>query len=93
MNEVGDDTSMILYRVRVNDQPATALFNTGASMSVISTRFFNSLKHKPKIIKCSRTLKGAGGEARIPNAECFLQIKIGKQTCRDRVVIVTQPKS
>ena len=31
MNKVGDDTSPILYRVRVNDQPATALFDTGAS--------------------------------------------------------------
>ena len=27
MNEVGDDTSPILYKVRVNDQPVTALFN------------------------------------------------------------------
>ena len=57
-------------------------------MSVISTRFFNSLKHKPKIIKCNRTLRGAGGEALMPKSECSLQVKIGKQTLRDRVVIV-----
>ena len=88
MNEVGDDTSLILYGVRVNDQPATALFDTGVSMSVISTRFFNSLLCKPKILKCSRTLSGAGGEALIPKGECFLQIKIGKQMFRDTVVIV-----
>ena len=86
MNEVGDDTSPILYRV--NCQPATALFDTGVSMSVISTTFFNSLKHKPKILKCSRTLRGAGGEALIPKGECFLQIKVSKQMFRDRVVIV-----
>ena len=49
MNEVGDGTSPILYRDRVNDQPATALFDIGVSMSVISTRFFDSLKHKPKM--------------------------------------------
>ena len=48
MNKVGDDTSPILYKVRVNDQPATALFYIGVSMSVIATRFFNSLMHKPK---------------------------------------------
>ena len=83
-----DDTSPILYKVRVNDQPATALFNTAASMSVISTRFLDSLKHKPKILKCSRTLRGAGGDALIPQSECFLQIKIGKQMFRDRVVII-----
>ena len=88
MNEVDDDTGLILYKVRVNDQPATALFDTEANMSVISTRFFNGLKHKPKTIKCNRTLRGAGGEALIPKGKHFLQIKIGKQTFRDRVVIV-----
>ena len=54
---------------RVNDQPPTALCNIEASMSVISTRFFDTLKHKPKILKCSRTLRGAGGEALSPNVE------------------------
>ena len=49
---------------------------------------FDSLKHKPKILKCSRTLRGAGDEAPIPKGKCFLQIKIGKQTFRGRVVIV-----
>ena len=88
MNNVGDDTSPILYEVRVNDQPAIALFNTTASMSVISTRCFNSLKHKPKILQCSRTLRGAAREALIPNGECFLQIKIEKQTFRVRAVII-----
>ena len=88
VNEVGDDTSPILYRVRVNDQPAKALFDTGASMSVISTSLFDSLKHKPKIIECSRTLRGTGSEALIPKDECFLQIKIGRQIFRDRLVIV-----
>ena len=88
MKEVGDNTSPILYRVRVNDQPVTVLFDTGASMSVISTRFSNSLKHKLKIIKCNRTLRGAGGGALIPKGDCFLQIQIGEQTFRDTIVIV-----
>ena len=48
MNEVGDDTSPILYKVTVNDQPVKALFDTGVSMNVISTKLFDSLKHKPK---------------------------------------------
>ena len=88
MNEVGEDTSLILYKVRVNDQPITALFNTGASMSVISTRLFDNLKHKPKVLQCSRTLRGAGGEALVPKGECFLQIKICKQMFRERLVII-----
>ena len=53
-----------------------------------SLQVFDSLKHKPKILKCSRTLRGAGGEAPIPKGECFLQIKLGKQMFRDRVVII-----
>ena len=57
-------------------------------MSVISTRFFNSLKYRQKILQCSRTFRGAGGEALSPKGECFLQIKIGKQMFRDRVVII-----
>ena len=56
-------------------------------MSVISTRFLGSLNHKPKILQCSRTLRGTGGEAFILKGGCFLQIKISKQTFRDRVVI------
>ena len=57
-------------------------------MSVISTKFFNSLKHKPKVLQCNRPLGGAGGETLIPKGECFLQVKIGKKTLRDCIVIV-----
>ena len=32
VNEVGNDTNSILYKVQVYDQPVTALFDTGASM-------------------------------------------------------------
>ena len=83
VNEVGDDTSPILYKVQVNDQPVTALFNTGASMSVISIKLFNSLKHKPKVLQCNTALRRAGGEALIPKVECFLQIKKGKEMFSD----------
>ena len=41
VHEVGDDTSPIMYRVRVNDQAATALFDTGTSMSVPSPQSFS----------------------------------------------------
>ena len=57
-------------------------------MSFISTKIFDSLNHKPKIITCSRTLRGTGGESLILKGKCFPKIKIGKQTFRDRVVIV-----
>ena len=88
MNEVGNDTSTILYKVRVNDQTATALFDTGVSMSVFCTRFFDSLKHKPKYYNAVGHFREAGCEALIPKGECFLQIKIGKQMFRDKVVMM-----
>ena len=88
INEVGNDTSSIRYRVRVNDQTATALCDTRMSMSVISTKYLDSLNHKPKMITCRRTLRPAGGKALIPKGECFLQVEIGKQTFSNRVIIV-----
>ena len=42
VNEVGNDPSPIMYRVRVNDQAATVLFDTGANMSVISAKFLTA---------------------------------------------------
>ena len=66
VNEVSDDTNPILCKVQVNDQPVTAHFDTGASISVISTKLFESLKHKPNILQCKRVLREAGGEALIP---------------------------
>ena len=53
-----------------------------------SPQVLDSLKHKPKIIKCNRALRGAGDEALMPKGKCFLQVKIGKHSFRDRVVIV-----
>ena len=49
-NEVNDNTSPILYKVQIKDQLITVLFDTEASLSVISTKVFHSLKHKPKVL-------------------------------------------
>ena len=81
--EVGDDTSPILHKDRVNDQTVIALLDTGVSIRVTSTKLFNSVKDNPKILQCNRTLRGAGGEALNPKGECFLQFKICKQPFRD----------
>ena len=51
-------------------------------------KLFDSLKHKPKVLQCNRALRGARGKALIPKGECFLQIKIGKKTFRDWVIII-----
>ena len=43
-----EDSKPILYKARVNSIPVVALFDTGAGMSVMSSRFFRSIVNKPK---------------------------------------------
>ena len=76
------------YKVIVNDMPVDALYNTGASMSCMTKRFFDTLTVKPKQIPCNRSIAGAGGEILRPVGECFICLQIGKRVFRDRVVVI-----
>ena len=53
--------------------------------------FFERLHNKPKLIKCTRNISGAG-EALVPAGECFIQLQIGKKTFRDRVIVIENLK-
>ena len=81
-----------MYRVKVNNQEVEALYDTGASISVMAEHFFERLQNKSKLIKCNRNISGAGGEALIPVGECFNQLWIGKKTFRDRVIVIENLK-
>ena len=54
----------------------------------MSRCFFERLHSKPKLIKSTRKLSGTVGEALVPAEECFIQLQIGKDTCRDRVIVI-----
>ena len=54
--------NVILYKVRVNNVKIEALYDTTASISVMSHRFYNLLRNKPKLIKCNRSASEAGRE-------------------------------
>ena len=86
-DEVNLDNAM-LYKVKVNNTKIEALYDTGASISVMSQYFFNELENKPKLIKCNRTVSGAGRGMLIPVGECFIQLQIGSKIFRDRVIVI-----
>ena len=76
--------------VRVNNLQVEALYDTDASISVISKCFFDKLLHKPKLMGCNRRISGAGGEALVPVGECFIQLQISKRTFQDRIICTGQ---
>ena len=78
----------MLFKVRVNNTKVEALYDTGASISVMSHQFFNKLENKPKLIKCNRSISGAGRGTLIPVGECFIQLQISNKMFRDRVIVI-----
>ena len=70
--------NVILYKVRINNKQVNALYDTGASISVMAKHFYDKLQKKPKLAKCSRNIFNASGEALRPVGKCFIQLQIGK---------------
>ena len=81
-----------MYNVKVNNIEVEALYDTGMSISDMGKCFFDQLQVKPKLIRCNRSISGAGGEAIIPVGECFIQLQISKRTFQDRTIIIENLK-
>ena len=64
--------NVILYKVRVSNIQVNALYDTGASISVMAKSFYDKLQNKPKLAKCSRNISNTSGKALIPVRECFV---------------------
>ena len=79
---------IIKYKGIVNDMSVDALYDTGASMSCMAKRFFDRLAVNPKLIPCSRSIAGAGGETLRLAGECIIHLQIGKRVFRDQVVVI-----
>ena len=54
----------------------------------MSLQFFNKLKNKLKLIKCNRSISGAGRGILNPVRECFAEVQIGNKMFWDRVIII-----
>ena len=70
IDEVSSD-NVILYKFRVNNREVETLYDTSASISVMSKRFFEKLQNKPRLLKSNRNISIAG-EALVPVGECFI---------------------
>ena len=64
------------------------LYDTGALISCMAKRFFNTLPINPKLLPCNRYITGAGGEVLRLVGKCFVQLQFGKKVFRDRVVVI-----
>ena len=83
-----EDSRPILYRVQAHGILVVALFDMGAGMSVMSSMFFSSIANKPKVFKCNRNVRSAGGDTLVLKGECYIKSKIGKRVLKDRVIII-----
>ena len=55
----------------------------GAGMSVMSSKFLSSIVNKPKVIKCNRKVRSAGGDTLVSKGDCHIELKIGKKVLKD----------
>ena len=79
-----EDSRPILYRVQANGVPVIALFDMGAGMSIMSSKFFSSTVNKPKVFKCNRKVRSAGGDTLVSKGECYIKLKTGKRVPKDK---------
>ena len=87
-----EDSTPIMYRVQANGIPVISLFDMGAGMSVMSSKFFSSIVNKPKVFKYNRKVRSAGGDTLVSKGECYIKLKIGKRVLKDRVIIIKNLK-
>ncbi|MEE8207514.1 MAG: retropepsin-like aspartic protease, partial [Nitrosomonadaceae bacterium] len=76
------------YNVKIGNLTVTALFDSGAGISVMSEQCFRQIEPNPKLNKCGRTVTGAGGNDLEPIGETFITFTLGRKIFRDRVVVL-----
>ena len=81
-----------LYHLQIGKLKTKALFETGASINAISSKFFRSLQQQFKVIPTSRKVVLADGDSLGPIGEVHLKFKLGKVVFNDRLVILNNLK-
>ena len=77
-----------LCKIQIGELKTPALFNTGASINVISYQFFSSLQQQLKAILTNRKVVSADGNRLGPVGEVHLKFQIGKEVFHDRFIIL-----
>ena len=88
VNEMFIEGFHALYNVQMGELKIIALFDTGASIISISSKFFRSLKHQLKVIPLNRKVVSADGNSLGQIGEVHLQCQLGKVVFHNRFVIL-----
>ena len=84
--------NVILYKVRVNNIKVEALYDRGASINMMSCKFYNLPGNKPKLIKCNRSVSGAGRGVLIPVGIYVILVQICNKVFSGRVIVIENLK-
>ena len=89
INEASSEGISVENSITFQQCITTALFVTGANMSVMSHKFFNSLPQKPKLIKSNAcTVTSVRGTDLGPLGQCYLIFRLGNEYFTDKFIIL-----
>ena len=77
-----------LYHIQIGKLKTTALFDMGASINAISSKFFRCLYQQLKIIPTNRKVVLADGDCSGPIGEVHQKFQLGKVIFNDRFIIL-----
>ena len=88
VNEVFIEGFLALYKVQICQLKTAVLFDTGASINAIPSKFFSSLQQQLKVIPTNRKVVLVDGNSLGPIGEVHLQFQLGNVVFHDRFVIM-----
>ena len=89
INEVGDPDVKAEYKILVQNKPAIVLFDSWARIPVISEKFYKHLPYAVKLLDHDDTAIIIASSSKLgPLSQCYLTIKLGKQTFTDKLYIL-----
>ena len=88
INEVFIESFHALYKIQIGELHTAALFNTGASINMISFKFYSKMQQQLKILPTSRKVVSADCASLGPFGEVHLKFKIGMVVFNDRFIIL-----
>ena len=81
-----------LYHLQIGKLKTKALFDTGASINAISSKFFKSLHQQFKVIPTSKKVVSADVHSLDPIEEVHLKFQLDKVIFNDRFIILNSMK-
>ena len=78
INEVFIEGFYALYHIQVGELKVAGLFNTGASINAISSKFFRSIHHQLKMTPTNEKVVLADGDSLAPVGEVHIKFQLGE---------------